>query len=153
MKNGSISIKKIGSMESRKSLTQLARNLRKNQTPAEKLCWEYLRKRRIKGYRFLHQKPLIYQSDNSGSSFFIADFYCAELRLVIEIDGPIHDYQKRRDYDRDRTLEGLGIGTYRLLNDEVYDAKSLPRKLHFIVSKRAQQLKKSLPQSKSLHTK
>ncbi|MAB65823.1 MAG: hypothetical protein CL662_03200, partial [Bacteroidetes bacterium] len=51
--------------------------------------------------------------------FYIADFYCAEHKLIVEIDGKVHDYQK--DYDRQRTivLENLGLKVIRFKNEEL----------------------------------
>lgn len=104
---------------SRKSITELARELRKNPTASEKVLWEQLRKRRLGGYRFVRQKPLIYEQNQNQRFFFIADFYCAEKKLVIEVDGPIHEYQQYYDYQRDLVIEKLGLRTVRILNDEL----------------------------------
>ena len=82
-------------------------------TLAEKKIWsELLRKDGLEGYRFLRQKPL----DN-----YIADFYCAELLLVIEIDGESHLAEGAREYDEERTkvLNGYGIKVTRFTNDEI----------------------------------
>lgn len=78
-----------------KANTKRARKLRRKVTPAEKKIWsELLRKDKLDGFRFLRQKPL----DN-----YIADFYCAELLLVIEIDGESHLSEDAKDYDEYRT--------------------------------------------------
>ena len=84
----------------RKSITDLARELRKNQTHSEKTLWEHLRKKRLQGYRFVRQKPFIYKEKNHQKYFFIADFYCAEKKLVIKLDGKVHNYQQYYDYQR-----------------------------------------------------
>jgi very-short-patch-repair endonuclease len=89
-------------MISRKRVIELARELRKNSTTAEKLLWEELRNRQLNGAKFYRQHPLIYEEDRGNLHFFIADFYCAEHKLVIELDGKIHEYQ--RNYDRERDL-------------------------------------------------
>ena len=68
----------------------IARKLRKNQTPAEKTLWPYLRERRLMGRRFMRQHPIIYDSKRNEHFFFVADFYCREENLVIELDGPVH---------------------------------------------------------------
>ena len=52
-------------------------------------------------------------------SFFIADFYCAEKKLVIEVDGKIHDFQKDYDERRDEILTNMGLKVIRFKNKEV----------------------------------
>jgi len=93
-------------------LKDRARELRKQQTPAEKKLWyQHLK---ISKYRFLRQKPI-------GN--YIADFYCPVLKLVIEIDGDTHYTEEAIKYDDERTayLEGLGITVLRVTNDDVYN--------------------------------
>ena len=51
--------------------------------------------------------------------FFIPDFYCAEKKLVIELDGKIHDFQKQKDQDREAILRDLGLNILRIKNDEI----------------------------------
>ena len=104
---------------SRKNITELARELRKNPTPSEKLFRELVRKRRFKGLRFIRQKPFVHTQYGTKRYFYIADFYCAEHKLIVEIDGKVHDYQK--DYDRQRTivLENLGLKVIRFKNEEL----------------------------------
>jgi very-short-patch-repair endonuclease len=93
------------------NLIPLARKNRKKSTPAESKMWEVLRGRKLAGLKFTRQKPL---------NMFIADFYCAELLLVVEIDGKIHEKQKDYDEFRSRTLLGShGIIVIRFTNDEV----------------------------------
>lgn len=92
-------------------LTALARQNRKNPTPAESLIWnKVLRSRQLAAYKFLRQKPI-------GS--YIVDFYCAELKLVIEIDGDSHAEQQ--DYDARRTvfLEDHGLRILRYANRDI----------------------------------
>jgi very-short-patch-repair endonuclease len=105
----------------RKTITELARELRKNQTSSEKQLWEVLRKRRLGGYRFLRQKPFIYEQNNEKRYFFIANFYCAEKKLVIEVDGVVHEYQEYYDYQRDLILNELGLRVFRIKNEELSD--------------------------------
>lgn len=78
-----------------------------------------MRKRRLGGYRFIRQKPLIYEQNQNRCFFFIGDFYCAEKKLIIEVDGPVHEYQKYDDYQRDLVLERLVLRTVRILNEEL----------------------------------
>ena len=91
---------------------RLAGNLRRNMTNAEKLLWEYLRNRKIDGFRFRRQHPI---------GEFVPDFFCYELMLVIELDGEIHNSktQSERDDERTKKLNKLGIKVIRFSNKEV----------------------------------
>src|SRR5699024_2497657 len=113
----------------RKSITALARELRKNPTQSEAILWNRLRKRQLKGYRFVRQKPFIYKEENGRKYFFIADFYCAQQKLVIELDGDAHDYQQYYDYQRDLALKGLGLTTVRIKNEELSEMESVKHKI------------------------
>ncbi|WP_407658846.1 endonuclease domain-containing protein [Methylococcus geothermalis] len=94
-----------------KNLTALARENRRNPTPAESLLWnKVLRCRQFARYKFLRQKPI-------GS--YIVDFYCSELQLVIEIDGDSHARQIEYDGERTRFLNSLGLEVVRYANQEV----------------------------------
>ncbi len=96
----------------------LSRELWKNQTPAEKLLWEHLRNRKLQGKRFLRQHAIFF--DLLGTeTFFIADFYCHEHGLVVEIDGKIHDYGKDHDQLRTHIMNHFGINVVRVRNDEI----------------------------------
>jgi len=90
-------------------LNDRARELRKNMTESEKKIWQFLRKL---PYSVLRQRVI----DN-----FIVDFYCAHLKLVIEIDGESHFTEEGIGYDKERTeiLEGYGIKVIRFSNNEV----------------------------------
>jgi very-short-patch-repair endonuclease len=94
------------------------RGLRKDQSLAEKAFWRAVRDRRFLKMKFLRQHPVYFGSDHN-QHFFIADFYCSERKLVIEIDGETHD--GRQDYDQARTkiLNKLGINVLRFTNLEV----------------------------------
>ena len=88
-------------------------------TPEETKLWQRLRARRFYGYKFLRQHPIVYQLHQNKPDFFIADFYCASQKLVIELDGKIHDFQKEYDQNRDSILNGLGMRVLRIKNDEL----------------------------------
>ena len=92
-------------------LKERARYLRKNMTEAERKIWENFLK--DYKYRVLRQKPI----DN-----YIVDFYCAKLKLVIEIDGEIHSSKDNQEYDLIRTkiLKGYGLQIIRFSNDEIF---------------------------------
>ncbi len=89
-----------------------ARDFRKNPTEAESRAWDILRNRQVLGLKFRRQK-VVYG--------FIADFYCAERALVIEVDGPIHDREEhaKADEERRRALERAGIHVLRIKNEEI----------------------------------
>jgi very-short-patch-repair endonuclease len=89
---------------------QRARELRKEITLAEKLLWSRLRNKQLKGLKFRRQHPL---------GPFIADFYCAARRLVVEIDGDIHDLQPERDAARTEQFKQYGYRLIRFRNKQV----------------------------------
>ena len=95
-----------------KNLVSRARELRKEVTEAEKLFWNLvLKSKRFAHLKFTRQKPL---------DCFIVDFFCAELRLVIEIDGEIHNFQKARDKERDNILkQKFGLKILRYTNKDI----------------------------------
>jgi very-short-patch-repair endonuclease len=90
---------------------QRVRQLRQQQTPAEQFLWELLRDRRFLDAKFRRQHTL---------SPYIADFYCHKARLVIELDGGIHQNQTLRDQDRDQWMQANGLTVVRFGNDAVY---------------------------------
>ena len=94
---------------------ELARDLRKNQTKAEECLWRRVRNRRFFKYKFSRQ----FLIEHSKGSYFIADFYCHEAKLIVEVDGKIHLKQKEYDENRTRILESLGYRVIRLQNEEV----------------------------------
>ena len=96
----------------RPELFKRARELGKYLTPAERILWNHLRNRQFKGLKFRRQHPL---------KHFIADFYCHEAGLVVEVDGGIHESKDQKEYDKDRTvdLNRLGIKVIRFTNREV----------------------------------
>ena len=100
------------------SIKEVCRKLRQNSTPAEKLFWKTVRNRQIKRYKFNRQYPIIFEIDDI-KRFFVADFYCHQLRLVIEIDGGIHKTQKDYDELRSVIINKLGMQVYRFSNIEV----------------------------------
>jgi len=81
-------------------------------TYCEKVLWQVLRKNQTDNLYFRRQHPI---------SRFIVDFYCHELRLVIEVDGSIHDLevQQERDSNRTAALENFGIKVVRFKNNEI----------------------------------
>ena len=100
-------------------ITELCRKLRKHQNYQEKLIWNTLKSRQFFGFKFRRQHPFIYEARMGKKEFFIADFYCAERNLIIELDGRIHDFQKDYDRGRDYVLAKLGLKTLRIENEEL----------------------------------
>jgi leucyl-tRNA synthetase len=96
-----------------------ARELRKNQTPAEVKLWNLLRNRRLLGFKFLRQHPIVVEKYNGRTGFYIADFYCSEKKLVIEVDGLIHAFQIDYDKARDVIMNEFELTVFRITNDEV----------------------------------
>jgi very-short-patch-repair endonuclease len=101
-----------------------ARELRKNQTKAEELLWQLLRGRKLNGLKFRRQHPL--------KAGFIIDFYCAERKLGIELDGGYHDDIDQQEYDAERTMiiKEYGINIIRFKNDEVlFDTENVLKRI------------------------
>ena len=92
--------------------TQRARELRREMTPTEKRLWAQLRGRRFAGYKFRRQTPI---------AGYIADFYCAQARLILELDGESHVGKGTRDENRRRTLKSKGFRILRFWDTEIYD--------------------------------
>jgi very-short-patch-repair endonuclease len=95
-----------------KEMIQRARELRKEMTPAERVLWERLRRGQVLGCHWRKQHPM---------GHFIADFYCDEAKLVIEVDGGVHleKTQEERDAARDDAMSECGFGVLRFTNAEV----------------------------------
>ena len=95
-----------------------ARKLRHEQTAAERALWDELRARKLEGRKFLRQHPITF--DYFGQKrFIIADFYCAEAKLLIEVDGGIHEEQEEYDKARDLLVRSLGLRVLRFKNEEI----------------------------------
>ena len=86
--------------------------MRKDQTPAAQILWECLRDRRFLNAKFRRQHNI---------DQFIADFYCHTARLVVELDGEIHNSQKIEDASRDEWMQAHGLRMLRFGNSEVLD--------------------------------
>ncbi|MGC1392539.1 MAG: endonuclease domain-containing protein [Bacteroidales bacterium] len=95
-----------------REIVKRARVLRSNMTKAEIILWSRLRSKQINGYKFRRQQPLF---------DYIVDFYCDKLKLIIEVDGEIHSFSERANYDlkRDNILKINGYNIIRLSNFEI----------------------------------
>ena len=112
-----------------KTIKKHARELRRNLTDSEKELWEQLRNRRLSGYKFLRQHPIIYKADYKGLNYFIADFYCDSKKTVIELDGSIHDEKEEYDKFRDEEMKLLGLHVLRLKNEELSEMNIVLEKI------------------------
>ena len=104
-------IKKI---HSKKELQDYRKALRKNLTPSEAFLWKHLKSRQLSNKRFQRQHSI---------GYYIVDFYCASEKLIIELDGEVHNNPKAQEYDEKRTqyLENLGYKVIRFENKMVFD--------------------------------
>ena len=95
-------------------LRKYARKLRNKSTQSEIALWKNLKGKKVMGYDFHRQKPL---------DHFIADFYCYELKLVIELDGASHDFEdvQKKDARKQKRLESLGVTVIRFKDEEVFE--------------------------------
>ena len=109
-------------------ILEKAKVLRKNMTAAEKVLWERLRNKQVLGLRFRRQHPI---------AFFIADFYCHTVRLVVEIDGKIHKAQQEYDEGRTAEMERFDIQVIRFSNEEVKkDIERVIENIEIIIGQR-----------------
>jgi very-short-patch-repair endonuclease len=92
------------------SIDNAAKQLRKTLTPAEQQLWQALRGGKLAGLKFRRQHPV-------GN--FILDFYCAAHKLVVEVDGGIHETQIEYDAARTTELESYGYTIVRFTNEVV----------------------------------
>ena len=95
-----------------RNLLDRAKEMRRCPTPAERKLWNlYLKSFRV---RVLRQRPIDY---------FIVDFFCAALRLVIEVDGRVHFTEQGQAHDaaRSEILKGYGLRVLRFTNEEVME--------------------------------
>ncbi len=95
-----------------KELVPLAREMRKSPTTGEIQMWKILQNETFKKFKFTRQKPILN---------FIADFYCAEKLLVIEVDGDVHKERKEYDDIRTEDLSNYHIQVLRFKNEEIFD--------------------------------
>src|SRR3989344_5599755 len=93
-----------------KNYLERRRELRKTSTPEEEILWKEIRNNKF-GLRFRRQHSI---------GGYILDFYCFQARLIIEIDGKIHNVNREYDKNRDRYFTELGYTTLRIKNDEIH---------------------------------
>ncbi len=97
-----------------KAKLQEARKLRRIMTEAENALWRQLRRKNLIGIKFRRQQII---------EGFIADFFCQQLKLVIEVDGGIHSTEERKKMDdhRRKVFEARGLQELRFSNEDVLD--------------------------------
>ena len=96
-----------------KNLKSFAREHRNNSTKAEVRLWcELLQNKQMLGYSFLRQRPI---------DKYIVDFFCKELKLVIETDGLSHQQENvmKKDFIKENALKQLGYSVLRFTDDEI----------------------------------
>lgn len=88
-----------------------AQALRNDPTHAEVILWSYLKQRPL-NYKFRRQHPI---------SIYVADFYCHAAKLIIEVDGDVHQDSDvaRKDFEKQQALENEGISVIRFTNEQV----------------------------------
>jgi very-short-patch-repair endonuclease len=122
----------------------VTRWLRKNQTPEEEIIWKLVRNRKLDGLKFYRQFPIIYER-GKHDYFFIADFYCHEKKLVLEIDGKIHDYQKEYDENRTQIIEHYGLSVLRIKNEELKNQNNVIEKIRNVCKQAFSQYETNAP--------
>lgn len=98
----------------------VCRELRKKSTLAEKLFWDKVRDRRFNNLKFTRQHPLFFDFEGKGT-FYVADFFCFEKQVIIEIDGGYHNTFQQKEKDKLRTylMNLLGINVIRFPNERI----------------------------------
>ena len=91
-------------------LKPVAREFRHKPTEAEAKLWQALRRNQVAGYHFRRQH---------ATDRFIVDFYCSKAKLVIEVDGPIHQKTTAEDKAREELLSSAGVRILRFRNEQV----------------------------------
>ena len=93
-----------------------AKRLRREMTPAERRLWKALRRNALDGFHFRRQQVI---------DGYVADFYCDAAKLVIELDGGVHQEQWQYDESRDNAIASLGVRVLRISNDAMLDVEAV----------------------------
>ncbi len=101
-------------LHTKKELSERRRELRQKMTPAEAFLWNHLKSKKLDGRRFTRQHSI-------GN--YVVDFYCASERLIVELDGKVHQNAQAMEYDAIRTsyIETMGYKVIRFENKMVFD--------------------------------
>jgi very-short-patch-repair endonuclease len=117
-----------GSGSSLPNARETVRSFRKNPTPSERILWDILRNRKLDGKRFHRQYRIDFEYQGR-KRFFVADFYCPEEKLVIELDGKIHEHQAEQDEYRTFLINQLGMRVLRIKNEELLSITQVTDKI------------------------
>ena len=90
----------------------LAKQLRREMTPAERRLWAAIRRNAIDGFHFRRQQVI---------EGYVVDFYCASAKMAIELDGGVHQDQWEYDESRDKIISSLGVRVLRIPNDAMFE--------------------------------
>ena len=93
-------------------LLELARRMRREAAPAEKVLWSCLRNRQLGAFKFRRQYPV---------DRYVADFCCPACALIVELDGDSHQDREKNDAERTQFLERAGFRVLRVVNTDVYE--------------------------------
>lgn len=118
-------------------ITEIARMLRKNQTRSEKILWNKIKNKQL-WFKFLRQKPIhIFTDSNWAFRFSIPDFYCSELKLIIEVDWNIHNNPEvfNLDKTKERFINQKWINIIRIEDKDIYS------NIYNVISKIKQNIK------------
>ena len=121
------------SPEIKRKMVEIAREFSKEPTEGVKIFWSALRGKKLDGIKFRRQQPV---------GYFVVDFYASALRLVVEVDGPIHGLQVDADKARQEILDVLGLTVCRIKTELV--EKNLPLVLDMI-RMRIDEIKQNIP--------
>ncbi len=94
----------------KQKMTGVARQFRREPTVSENILWQAIRGRKLDGRRFRRQQPI---------GVFVVDFLCSSERLIVEVDGGIHELQQERDQERQKLLESLNFKVVRVASTQV----------------------------------
>ncbi len=108
--NGGIGSEMYVSRRTKELIIGSARYMRKYPTQAEALLWACLRAKRLEGYKFRRQHII---------GTYIVDFYCPKCKLILEVDGSIHQARQIYDQSRECNLIARGYKILRFTNEEV----------------------------------
>jgi len=118
----------MGQLFNRKHQGEKRKRLRNNMPEAERVLWNHIRNKKLGGLRFRRQV---------GIGEYIVDFYCPQLRIVLELDGDSHFTKEAVVYDNERNayMESLGLHVIRYTNDRIkYDLERVIEELKQIIS-------------------
>jgi very-short-patch-repair endonuclease len=94
----------------------LAKQLRREMTPAERALWMVLRRNALDGFHFRRQQVI---------EGFIVDFYCDAAKLAIELDGTVHEERWKHDQSRDKIISQRGVRVLRFSNEAMRESEAV----------------------------